>query len=349
MRKQKTQKKHIISLIVLTSIFLALLYIPTIPTSADTSQGGVTIATTPVASEIEVYDSAAFDEADSLTPNDEMYLNFTITDPDLLANMTWVRIIVYDTSKAAWSDAVNQSELTRFYWVESTDTWNMTSDGATWAVNTGACVDPGTDNASATFQFTLVFTPGKTSYEETANAWIFNVTAMDDDSLEGYNTTVTSSSWPSTLGGPADWYGELSINSGATSYNFTATSAGGGNVSLYLIDAVSGTFLNFTVISNGIWDVSASATNWSKAAEWINIDAGDVQYINDDSSWDAGGEWTAQPLTQSPTVFWDGSSLSYNNTQEAGQVKDIYMRLSVPGGTTGGFWTQTLTVIVQNG
>lgn len=339
-------RRTLVNAALLLSWFLALIAVNPIPAIADESEGGVQVSTTPVVSSIEVYDSDAYDEADNLTPNDEMFLNFTVTDPDLLANLTWVRVIVYDSSKAAWDDPVNHTELTQYFWVESTAAWNITEEGtSTWDINAGLCRDPGTDNESASFEFRLVFTPGKCAYEETSGTpWQFNITAYDDDALQGYNTTVVTGSWT----GQADFYSELTLDFGTTSYNFSASSAGGANVSLYLIDGSSGTFLNFTVIANGVWDVACSATNWSKGGEWIDIDGGDVQYINDDD-WDSNGEWTEQALTQTPTVYWDGDALAYNNTQESGASRDIYMLLAVPGGTTGGLWTQTLTVIAQNG
>lgn len=347
--RMKINRKRLTGLALILSMYLTLFGIPSIPVFADTSTGGVNVSTTPQPSDIEVYDDGVYTEANSLTPNDEMVLNFTITDADQLANLTWVRIIVYDQAKAAWDDPNNQTDHTEYFWNEPTDTWNITEEsGSTWDINAGSCIDPGTDNAATSFEFTLFFTPGQCAFEETTNQWLFNVTAYDDDSLEGFNTTVTTGSWPSSTAGPADWLGSLTIDNGATSYNFSAASAGGANVSLYLIDGASGTFLNFTVIANGVWDVAVDGSNWTKGGDTINIETNDVQFINDDD-WDSNGEWLEQSLNTTSTVYWDGSVEGYNNTQESGSVKNIYMRLAVPAGTPGGFYTQTLTVVVQNG
>jgi len=321
-----------------------------IPTTiADDSTGGVQVSSLPQPSALTLHtDNSTWTNATILTPQVEQFFNFTITDADTLATLDWVRIIVYDASKAAWDDPNNQTDHCEFFWVEDTAAWNITEEaGSSWNISTGYCRDPGIDNASTSYEFSLAFTVGSNAFEEpnTGTPWQFNVTAYDDDSLEAWNATFEPGH---PFDGDCQFWSSLTIDSGALTYNFTATTAGGANVSLYLIDGASGTFLNFTVVANGVWDVLASATNWSKDAEWINIDAGDVQYINDDD-WDSNGEWTEQALTQTPTVYWDGDVQGYNNTQESGAVKNIFMRLAVPGGTSGGLWIQTLTVIAQNG
>jgi hypothetical protein len=339
-------KQKLLATIVLLGIFLALFSVPANPVFADTSTGGISISSVPQPSSIEIYeDSGYVANSTGLTPQDWQYINFTINDPDLIANLTWIRIVIWDDQYTNYDGALNHTRLTRYFWNEPTDVWNITEDGSsTWDINQTECIDPGTDYNGATYEFRLAFFAGKCAFEETTDQWKVNITAYDDESLEAYNTTIVTTGWAGT----GDWYGELSITTGGTSYNFTASSPGAGNVSLYLIDGTADTHLNFTVIANGEWDVNCSITNWSRygGGDDIDVDASDIQFINDDSTWDAGGEWPAEAINTTSRTYWDGSALGYGNTQEAGSLKDIYMRFAVPGGTQGGDYYQTLTVII---
>lgn len=331
-------------LVVVALIVTYLLAAPVVNTKADTTELQVSVSSNPQPSELELYTDTGYGtNATTLTPNDEMALNFTINDGDQLSNLNWVRITVYDSDKTTYDGSENDTRLCNFYWVESTDTWNVTDDGSsTWAINTGSCDDPGTSSAETSYEFSLAFTPGKVTYEETSDYWKFNVTAYDDDSLTAYNTTFASGQ---TFGGTCQWYGELSITTGATYGNFSSAVAGGDNVTIYNTDAGAGDHLVYQVISNGVWDVQAAVTDWSGGAG-IDVDATPIEWINDDDSWDDG---FTQPINTTTSTFWDGSGLSYDNTLEAGQNNNAYFRLAIPLATAGGDYTQTLTLTVING
>jgi hypothetical protein len=271
-----------------------------------------------------------------------MAFNFTIDDGDTMDDIDWIRIEFWDDANANFGDAVNDTKLCRFFWEESTDTWNVTDDGSsTWAINSGACDDPGTGGTETSFEFSLVFTPGKVAYEAT-DTWKANVTAMDDGALEAWNATFADGQ---SFDGDCQWYGELDITTGTTYGNFSAAVAGGDNVSIYQTTQGAGDHLVFNVISNGVWDIQGSVDDWS-GPETIDVDATPIEWINDDSSWDDG---FTQPINTTSSTFWDGSSLNHDNTLEAGQDKDAYFRLAIPAGKAGGSYTQTLTLTVING
>jgi hypothetical protein len=343
----RKRKRNIIGmgLIILVAVFF--FSFPMRYAMADTSEGGINISMTPDPESIEIYDSVSWDEADGLTPADEMFVNFTINDDDTMANLDWVRITVYDSAKAAWNDANNHTDHMEFYWVQTGDSWNITGTSESWAINEGSCYDPSVDLSQQSFEFTLVFTPGTNAFEETTDLWRFNVTASDDDSLVGTNSTIESGTWAGT----ADFYQSLTIQTGATYYNFTASSPGGAAVQIYQTDAGAGAFLVFNVTANGVWDINCSVTDWGRqgGAEEMDVDA-DIQRIDDGAEFTNGNqEIDPDWINTTSTIFWDGSVQGYNNTQEDGQTKNIYLELSVPGGTIGGFYTQVLTVIATNG
>jgi hypothetical protein len=343
--KREVSKRKLLATLVLFGVFLAMLSTPALSVIADTSTGGITISDTPQPSSIEIYDDIAYAvNSTGLTPQDWQYMNFTINDSDLIANLTWVRIVIWDDQYTSADGAINDTRLIQYFWEEATDTWNVTDDGSsTWDINATECNDPGTDFEEATAEFTLAFLTGKVAFEETTDQWKVNITATDDDSLTSYNTTIITTGWAGT----APWYGELSIINGATSYNFTGSSPGAANVSIYLVDASADTHMNFTVIANGAWSVNCSVTDWTGPAT-IDVDASAIQFINDNITWDDGGEWSAQAINSTSSIFWDGSALSYDNTLEAGQLKDVFMKFAVPGGTLGGDYTQTFTSIVTD-
>lgn len=339
----KKRKKSGIGLVVCAGILLGLLVVPQMGVLADNSTGYVSVKDKPQPSDIEVYnDYSTYPEASGLTPYDEQVLNFTISDDDQLSDLDWVRIVVWDDAKANWNDANNATDHTEFFWVESTDTWNITEEaGSTWAIDTANCADPGSASSLTSYEFRLVFTPGKVAFKETTNQWKFNVTAMDDNSLEGYNTTITTGTWAGTC----QWYQELSITAGGTNYTFAGTAPGWTNVTIEDVDGSAATYMTFNIIANGVWDINGSVTDWS-GPESIDVDATPIEWINDDSSWDDG---FTQPINTTSATFWDGSSLGYNNTLESGADRNIYLRFACPAGVAGGDYTQTLTIIGIDG
>ncbi len=317
---------------------------------ADTSEGGVNISTTPQPTQIFIYDSGSWDEADSLTPADEMYVNFTIDDADLGTNLDWVRVAVFDEAKNTYDGTLNQTTLARFYWNQTVGSWNITEEtGSTWQVNTGASSN---SSLSENFvNFTLVFTPGKTAFEETTNQWRVNVSVLDLEGLEGFNATIESDTWPSSTGGPCDFYQELSITQGETFYNFTAASPEA-TVQIYNTNEGANTYLIFSIIANGIWDINCSVTDWTRqgGGGTMDVDATEIQRIDDGSEFTFGNQ-EIDPIWVNTTshLFWDGSVLGFDNTFEAGQTKNLYMELTIPAAQVGGFYSQTLTVIGVNG
>lgn len=341
MKKPTGKKWGIIYVVLLLGAYF--LYVPLTSSIADTTELAVNVSSKPQPSDIEIYgDYTTYPEAASLTPADEMVINFTITDADQLGNLNYVKIVLWDEAKGDWDSSANDTFLNTFYWQESTDTWNSTDDGSsTWAINAANCDDPGTDSSSTSYEFRLVFTPGKVAFEETTNLWKVNVTAEDSSSLVAWNATVQTGTWAGTC----QWYGELAFTQGVTYGNFSNAVAGGDNVSIYNTNEGANTYLIYQVITNGVWDVQGSVTDWS-GPETIDVDATPIEWINDDASWDDG---FTQPINTTTSTFWDGSALSYNNTLEAGQNNNAYFRLAVPAGKAGGDYTQTLTITVING
>lgn len=340
MRKRKIGQ---MGLLICVIILFGSLVVPKILVRADDSTGYVTVLDIPQPSLLQVFtDYATYPNATGLTPYDEQVLNFTITDDDQLSDLNWVRIVVWDDAKANFGDSSNDTKLCQFFWVESTDTWNMTDDGSsTWSIDTGNCSDPGSSSALTTYEFQLVFTPGKVAYKETSNNWKFNVTAMDDNSLEGYNATIITTGWAGTC----QWYQELSFTTGSINFTLEGTAPGWGNVTIENVDGSPATYMTFNIIANGVWDINGSCTDWTGPGT-IDVDATPIEWVNDDGSWDDG---FTQPINTTSSMFWDGSVLGHDNTLEAGEDRNIYLKLACPGDAVGGDYTQTATFIGIDG
>jgi len=317
--------------------------VPKILVRADDSTGYVAVLDIPQPSLLQVFtDYATYPNATGLTPYDEQVLNFTINDDDQLSDLDWVRIVVYDDAKTTWDGANNATDHCEFFWVESTDTWNITEEaGSTWDIDGANCDDPGSASSETSYEFRLVFTSGKVAYKETDDQWKFNVTAMDDNSLEGYNATIITTGWAGTC----DWYQELTFTTGNINYTLEDTAPGWGNVTIENADGSPATYITFNIIANGVWDINGSCTDWTGPGT-IDVDATPIEWINDDSSWDDG---FTQPINTTSSMFWDGSGLGHDNTLEAGEDRSVYLRFACPGDAVGGDYQQTATIIGIDG
>jgi len=332
MNKTKIVKYGIIFLIVMSAL---LAMSDRVRAVSDTSDGSFTINAAPQVSAVDYTDDADT-PVSSLDPDSTTYyrLAFTVDHGGTMDDLLNCTIWLFDDSvhgsdfKDASPDGIF---LTKFQWLEATDVWSVTSQGAMseWQVDTSGSTDPGTGGAQTTFDFEMRFIASKVARYDTD--WNASVLVADDD-----GTPETDEDSETVL---------ITYNQNYEISTSTATFSWGSNI---LPDSTNNTHgaLSLTIYANYNWEVEVSQNDWTASAE-TPVDA----ELEDITAWDQDGSGGGLSfwVRNTPAVY-AGSDLDAQSamSDESGFNRPQYLLLN-PAQlfVAGKEWTATFTWNVQ--
>lgn len=303
---------------------------------SDTSVGSFTINAAPEISAPPDYQDDAYSPIATLDPDSSTYyrLNWTIDHGATMADLLNCTVWLFDDSthgsdwKTASPDGIF---LTKFQWLEATDVWSVTSQGAMteWEVDTTGSDDPGSAGTETQFEFSMRFKVSKVARYDTD--WNATVLVADDDGTPEYaedseTALITYSQ-----------HFEISVSTGT----FTWGSA-------VVPDSINNSHdaLTLTIYSNTQWEIEISQNDWTASAETpVDAELNDITALDQDGAGGGLSQWVRNTAAVFASSDWDNQSPMPN---ESGYSRSVYLLLN-PAQlfVAGKVWSSTFTFNLQ--
>ena len=251
-------KSKFVSIAATLAMVLALMLMPMASPvmAAGTGQAGGTFDAGNVAPTVATPTVTA-----SMTPQQNAWVNVTITDSNLLSDLSTVETVLFYNatgySDPGASPSADNQTLIVMTWYASNDTFtdNATA-GSTWSVNNTTSTHAALTGTTGQWNFS--FQPDKVATENTTGGWWARVNATDNEPLVGTNHTSSASSM--------QWYGEIEVAPPAT-VDF-------GSINLGSAFATNTQTATVTNIANGNYTETAKTDNGTATeAHWDNTTA----------------------------------------------------------------------------
>ncbi|MDH7489040.1 MAG: hypothetical protein QHH80_05985 [Anaerolineae bacterium] len=208
---------------------------------------------------VGIYQPDRVTPATAMDPQAEYAVRVSVSDPDGLASLRWVRAVVFldadgDDDPAdvpASGDAQTAAILT---WTNGpTPSWGISAGSpTTWALVTANCAQPDLSGTSGTWWFH--FRPGKVAAESTD--WDTWGAARDGGAAEA--SLYDGSDYD------MNWYGEVHVNTPSVNWGVVLIGSD--------FPANPRTGVSVTYIANGAFQQQVRASNpWGSAPRWIAL------------------------------------------------------------------------------
>lgn len=213
----------------------------------------------PSVNAVGIYQPDRVTPVTAMDPQAEYAVRVSVSDPDGLANLQWVRAVVLldadgddDPSDVpASGDAQTAAVLT---WTNGpTPSWSISAGSpTTWSLVTANCAQPDLSGTSGTWWFH--FRPGKVAAESTDwDAW---AAARDGGAAEA--SLYDGSDYD------MNWYGEVHVNTPSVNWGVVLLGSD------YAANPRTG--ISVTYIANGAYQQQVRTSNpWGSAPRWIAL------------------------------------------------------------------------------
>jgi len=213
----------------------------------------------PSVNALGIYEPNRVNPATAMDPQAEYAVRVSVSDPDGLASLQWVRVVVFldadgddDAGDVPASGDAQTAAI--FTWTNGpTPSWSMDAGSpTTWALVTANCAQPNLAGTSGTWWFH--FRPGKVAAESTDwDAW-----AQARDGGAAHASLYDGSDYD------MNWYGEVTVNTPSVNWGVVLLGSD------YSANPKTG--ISVTYIANGPYQQQVRTSNpWGSAPRWIAL------------------------------------------------------------------------------
>ena len=283
----------------------------------------------------------------SMTPQTEYNVKVTVSDANILDDLSTVRVIIMYDSDGNWNtstgghdtgssnipDAGDAQYVAVLTWTNGgSPEWNMYPTSTSWTIETANCVAPSLAASNGTFEFH--FKPGKVACEATATDKWHIYAKADDGSATADNYQDNCNMY---------WYGEIGTSSPSI-VHFGSVTPGAD-----FGDSTKRGPISITYISNGAYDEKVKTD-----ATWTGDPSGTATLSTTgypgSSQFSLKADDTAT-LASAVLVNTDGVTIDESGTMtgESGDTVANYLWLKLGGAFACATYNGTITYMIANG